>query len=273
MKKTLLWILIIISLAVILLRFSDKIAEIFLGIKQISGITITSNPTEATVFLNDKEVGQTPFEDKNLDAGDYSIRIEKDKAVWRGRVKLISGTVTLVDRDIATDSASSAGEVLNLDKGKGLIVVSNPTGADIEIDGKAYGKTPTTVNIDTGSHNILVSHSGYLNRSIKADVLDNFNLTVAVDLALSEADLTSIATALTPVVTQTPEVVVKNTVSPNPGFLRVRDKPSAAGKEIAQVKPGEVLILLEEQGAWDKVRLSSGIEGFVSAAYVVKKQP
>ncbi len=268
MKKFLVWILIIISLAAILLRFSDKIAEIFLGVKQVSGLSVLSDPNEAKVFLNEKEVGQTPFEDKNLNAGDYSVRIEKGQAAWRGRVKLTSGAMTVVNRDIATDSASSAGEVLTLNKGKGLTIVSNPIEADIEIDGKNYGKTPITVNIDAGGHTILVSHTGYLNRSIRADVPDNFNLVASVDLALAEADLASIAT---PVITQTPEVVVKNTVSPNPGYLRVRDKPSAGGKEIAQAKQGEKLVLLEEQGSWDRVRLSNGVEGFVSSAYVQKQ--
>lgn len=267
MKKILVWILVLISLAVLLLRFSDKIAEIFLGLKQTGGLSISSEPQEAAVFLNEKETGKTPYEDKNLEVKDYTIKLEKGTASWQGRVKLTAGTMTMVNRDIASDSASSAGEVLTLNKGKGLTVISNPTEADVEIDGRSYGKTPVTVNIDTGGHMILISHTNYINRSIKADLPNNFNLTVSVDLAISEADLTAIAT---PVITQTPEVLVKQTPT---GFLRVRDKPSLNGKEITQVKPGDRLILLEEQGSWDRVRLSDGVEGFVSAAYVEKKNP
>lgn len=267
MKKILVWILVLISLAVLLLRFSDQIAEIFLGLKQTGGLSISSEPQEATVFLNEKEVGKTPFEDKNLEAKDYIIRLTKGAAFWQGRVKLTAGTMTMVNRDIASDSASSAGEILTLTKGKGLTVISNPTEADVEIDGKSYGKTPVTVNVDTGEHMILISHTNYLNRSIKADLPNNFNLTVSVDLAISEADLTAIAT---PVITQTPIVYVKQTPT---GFLRVRDKPSLNGKEITQVKPGDRLVLLEEQGSWDRVRLSDGTEGFVSAVYVEKKNP
>ncbi len=265
-KKFLVWILIIISLIALLLRFSDKVAEIFLGVKKTSGISTFSEPTEAKVFLDGQEVGKTPYEDKSLEVKDYAVKIEKDKASWQGRVKLTPGTVTIVNRDIATDSASSAGEVLTLDKGRGLTVISSPTEADVEIDGKSYGKTPVTLNIDTGEHTILVSHPNYLNRSIRADLPSNFNLTVSVDLALSEADLTTIAT---PVTTQTPEVTVKQTPT---GFLRVRDKPSLNGKEVAQVKPGDKLVLLEEQVDWDRVRLSSGSEGYVSSSYVEKKQ-
>ena len=88
-----------------------------------------------------------------------------------------------------------------------------------------------------------------------------------MDLALSEADLTTVAA---PVITQTPQVIVKETPT---GFLRVRDKASLSGKEIAQVKPGDSLILLEELTGWDRVRLSDGTEGFVSSTYVEKKTP
>lgn len=270
MKKFLVWLLVLLSLISLLLRFSDKAAEIFLGIRKTSGISVLSNPSEATVFLDGQEAGKTPFDNKNLDVKEYMVRLEKDQAFWQAKVKLTAGTVTIINRDIASDSASSAGETLTLDKGKGLTVVSNPSGADVEIDGKSYGKTPTTVNLSFGEHTILVSHANYLKRSIRAELPDNFNLTVSVDLALSEADLSAIST---PAITQTPEVVVKNTVLPNPGFLRVRDKPTTSGKEITQVKAGDTLILLEEQGGWDRVRLPSGTEGFVSSAYVEKKNP
>lgn len=265
MKKILIWFLVLISSVAILLRFSDNAAEIFLGIKQVSGISVLSEPAEATVFLNEKEVGTTPYEDKNLAVGDYVVKITKGKAAWQGRVKLTSGTVTVINRDLAEDLASSAGETLTLNRGKGMTIISNPTGAAVEIDGKPYGSTPITVNIEIGQHTILASHTNYLKRSIRADLPNNFNLTVSVNLALSEADLSS---NQTPVITITPEIVVKQTPT---GFLRVRDKASLNGKEIAQVKPGDSLILLEEQGSWDRVRLSNGTEGFVSSSYVEKK--
>lgn len=265
MKKIIISVLVFISLMALILRFSNKAAEFFLGIKQTSGISILSDPSEATVYLDGKEAGKTPFEDKSLAVGDYTFKLEKDNKAWQGKVKLTSGTVTVINRELSQDQTSSAGEVLTLDRGKGLTIISNPTDADVEIDGKLYGKTPLTVNIGAGEHTILISHSNYLKRSIRANLAENFNLTVAVDLALSEADLTAISTSI---ITQTPEVVVQETPT---GFLRVRDKPSLDGKEIAQVKVGDILILLEELSLWDRVRLSDGTEGFVSSIYVEKK--
>lgn len=267
MKKVLVWSLICLSILAILLRFSGKWAELLFGIKETSGISILSEPTGAIVYLNDKEVGQTPYEDKNLNVGDYAVKIEKEKAFWQGKVSLLSGVVTVVNRDLASDQASGAGELLTLDKGKGLTVVSNPTDATVEIDGKAYGKTPLAANIDTGEHNVLISHPNYLKRSIRINLPANYNLTLSSDLALSEADLTVITS---PVITQTLEVVVKSTPT---GFLRVREKPNLNGKEITQVKPGDKLVFLEESGGWSRIRLADGTEGYVSSVYVEKKSP
>lgn len=266
MKKMLLWILVLISAVALLFRFSDKAAQVFLGIKQTSGISILSDPAGATVYIDDKEVGKTPYDDKDLDVENYTVKLDKDGAAWQGKLKLTAGTVAVINRDLAQDQASSAGEILTLDKGKGLTIISNPDNALVEIDGKSYGKTPITLSMVPGEHTILVSHTNYLKRSIRASLPDNFNLTVWVDLALSEADLTTITT---PVITQTPEVLVKQTPT---GFLRVRDKPSLTGKEVGKVNPGDKLILLEEQAGWDRVRLSDGTEGYVSSQYVEKKK-
>jgi hypothetical protein len=265
MKKFIVWFLLLISFTALILRFSDKLAEVFFGIKPTSGISVLSAPSDAIVYLDGKEVGKTPYEEKKLEVREYLVKIEKNGALWQGKIKLNSGTMTVVNRDIATDSASSAGESISLEQGRGLTVVSQPSESEVEIDGKSFGKTPLTVDIEPGGHNITVSRQGYFNRSIRANLPDNFKMIVVADLALSEADLTTTQASVT---TQTPELLVKNTPT---GFLRVRDKASLAGREITQVKPGDSLILLEELGSWDRVRLSDGTEGFVSSAYVEKK--
>lgn len=255
------------SVVVLLIRYSGKIEEVLLNIKQKSGISVLSTPGEASVFLDGKQVGKTPFEDKNLDVKQYSVKLDKDGATWQGNVKLTSGTMTIINRDLAKDQAYSSGEILSLDRGRGITIISNPSDSEVEIDGKGLGKTPVSINLTAGEHTVLVSHTNYLKRSIKAILPENFNLTVSVDLALSEADLTTISA---PVISQTPEVVVKQTPT---GFLRVRDRASLLGKEIARVNINDKLILLEELGGWDRVKLADGTEGFVSSAYVEKVNP
>lgn len=264
MKKVIIWILVFFSLIALILRFSSRAAEFFLGIKQESGISVLSEPSDATVFLDGTEVGKTPFEDKSLEVRDYTVKLEKDGASWQGKIKLTGGTVTIINRDLAKD-LPSAGEILTLEAGHGITIISNPAASDVEIDGRAFGKTPVTLDIENGEHTILVSHANFLKRSIRANLPNNFNLTISADLALSEADLTTIST---PTINQTLEVIVKQTPT---GYLRVRDKPTLNGKEITRIKPGDKLVLLEEAGEWDRVRLPDNTEGYVSSVYVEKQ--
>ena len=263
MKKIIVYTLIIISVLILMLRSSSLIVDL-LGIKQKSGISITSTPADATVFLNNQEVGKTPFEAKDLDVLEYNIKLQKDQASWQGNVKLNGGTVAIINRDLANDIPSSAGEVLTLKKGQGITLISNPKDSKVTVDGSEVGISPLSIDLKSGEHTIIIDHPNYIKRSIRINLPDGYNLTIVVDLAISEADLSTVST---PVIKTTPEVKVLDTPT---GFLRVRDKPSLLGKEVAQVKPGDVLILLEE-GAWDRVRLSDGVEGYVSSTYVEKK--
>lgn len=267
MKKILFFILIMFSLLILIIRFTPRFTEIFLGTKPHSGISVMSNPKEATVFLDNQEIGKTPYENKELTSKEYLVKIEKDTLIWQGKIKLTPGTLTVINRELSKDSSSSAGEILTLEKGRGIIVISNPSEAEIEIDGKSYGKTPISINLKSGEHTILINRPNYLKRSIKATLPEGYSLTISADLAISEVDLTNIST---PIITQTEEVIVTDTPT---GFLRVRDQPSTQGKVITQVKPGDILILLEELSDWNRVRLSDGTEGYVSSAYTEKSNP
>lgn len=265
MKKILLLILIFICLVILAFRFTNLSLNALLGVKEKAGIRVLSSPPGAQVLINGKVVGETPFEDSELTELSYEIKLVSERGSWQGKVRLNPGTLTVINRDLSPDSATSSGEILSLEKGHGATIVSFPSEAEVEIDAVAFGKTPTLVSIDPGEHTFVLKKTNFLPRSIKAAIPSGFNLTLSVDLALSEADLTTVST---PAITETPKLVVKNTPT---GFLRVRDKPSLAGKEIAQVKPGAELVLLEELQGWDRVRLEDGKEGYVSVSYVEKK--
>ena len=264
MKKIVLIIIVFVSIVFILLRFMPILISQYLGIETKAGVKILSQPQQSAVFINNEEVGKTPYEDADLSAGEYNIRIQNSDFLWQGVVKLNAGTITIVNRDLSKDPISSAGEILTLEKGKGVTIVSKPVAAEVEINGKNHGQTPISLDLSSAEHTINLSHTNYLNRSIRAFVPENYKLVINADLAISEADLSSINT---PTITQTAEVLVKNTPT---GFLRVRDKPSLNGLEIGRVNPGEKLILLEELSGWVRIRMANEKEGYVSSAYISK---
>jgi hypothetical protein len=262
-KKILFSLLVLISIVFLIIRFGFEPLSGFLNLKPKAGIRVLSTPEEASVILDGISVGKTPFEDSNLENREYAVMVSTPEATWSGKVKLDGGTLTVINRDLASDNTASAGEILTLEKGKGATVISNPP-SSVEVDGKVYGQTPILVNIGSGEHTFVLSKDGFLKRSIKALVPEGFNLTLNVDLSLAEAD----ARGFSPKIQTTPILIVRPTPT---GFLRVRDKPSVGGLEVALVKPGDELTLIEELPSWDKIRTTDGKVGYVSSVYVTKK--
>ena len=272
MRKVLVIILVFLSVVLLILRFGSKPLMEVLGIKERAGLRIEANKG-VKVVINDKEVGETPFQNEDLEVGEYHILLKDSESsssatLWQGFVELNQGTLTVVNRDLAEDMSSSSGEVITLEKGVGAVIVSNPPGAQVLVDGKDEGLTPLYLsNLSAGEHQFIINKTNFLKRSIRATAVSDFKLSLVVDLAITEADLTKLQT--TPL-QSTQMVVIKNTPT---GFLRVRETASANAKEVAQLKPGESVVLLEELANWYRIRLADNKEGYIASQYAEKKSP
>lgn len=264
MKKKIFIFLLILSVLALILRFGVPLIANFWQDQTKSGLKIISTP-ESDVFIDDKEMGRTPYENNDLKVGEYKIKLQARESVWQGMIPTTIGTVSILNRDLAPSIASSSGEALILKKGKGVFLTSTPTNAEVEIEGKIYGNTPLLISdLAPSEYVFLFSHPGYSKRQIKAVLPPQMQLNINTDLAVAEVDLG--VNSNIPKVSSEVKVVVKQTPT---GFLRVRDKPSTAGKELTRVSAGESLILLEE-GTWDKVRTEGGTIGYVSGVYITK---
>ncbi len=62
-------------------------------------------------------------------------------------------------------------------------VISDPVGAEIELDGVYYGNTPGLIKLPTGLHTITVRHAGYEIWKRTLNIGPGSNLTVKADLA------------------------------------------------------------------------------------------
>lgn len=272
MRKVIVIILVFLSLVSLVIRFGAKPLGQVLGARDRAGIRIEASK-KSKVFINDKELGTTPYQDEGLASGSYLISLKSPdegtssaKIFWQGYAKLNSGTLTVVNRDIADLQNGSSGEIISLEKGDGVTIVSTPTEAEVIIDGKSRGRTPLAVNdLTPGEHQFIVSRDNYLKRSIRATVVEGFNLVLTIELAIAEADLTKLPTVPSLV---TNIVIVKATPT---GFLRVRKTATINGEEVTKVNPGDELTLLEEIPNWNRVRTKDGKEGYVSSLYTQKK--
>jgi len=104
-------------------------------------VTVTSEPEEADVFIDEEHVGATPTE-AHLAPGPHTIRIVRNGfRPWRESIDPSETTAlspTLAPLELGT-----------------LVVESTPDGASVLLDGDYRGVTPATIrHVEAGSHSV-----------------------------------------------------------------------------------------------------------------------
>ena len=241
--------------------------------RALSALSVSSVPT-ARVFVNGEDRGRTPFYEEQLKSGDYTIKITTDGQEWSGKIRLNPGVLTVVNRELADNEASQSGEIITMDKGRGLAIISNPSQAEVRVDGQVKGTTPLVIeDINAGDHTVVLKAEGFLERMVKVRVRENYKLTINMQLAAQALPLTppqpEVPLSPAPSVEPSgPHIIVKETGTTF--GLHVRSGPGLGHPVIEDIKPGEKYPILGEEKGWVNIRLSDGREGWVSGRYVTK---
>ena len=293
MKK----LLILLSSTLLLAGCTPK--DLF--VKPPAGLDIATSPT-ATVFLNDANKGNTPYSDKNLKPGTYTVKLVPDPssgfAPYETKLTLTSKASTVISHNFAASDTDASGYSLELQEDPSgqtfLSVISDPDTVSVTIDGKPSGFTPLSKLTTTpGSHSLVVTSPGYTQQELSVNSVKGYNLIVNFKLAGTTITLTPTSPAtnsasLVPVspspsskpsltkqataasesaaVVAKPYVVVGDTGT---GWLRVRSDSSGTSTELGKAMTGEKLPYLGEttDSGWFKIQFE-GNPGWVSGRYV-----
>ena len=207
-------------------------------------ISIKSEPTNATIYLDGDEIGITPQNITDLKPGKYTVEVGMDRyEVWSECVDVVPNkTITLK-------------ATLQLRTGS-IMIESVPTKARIYLDGKEAGVTPETLrSIVPGTHKV----------EIKMDGLEIWREIVEI-----EADK---------------ESTLKAVLQLKPGSINIKSEPTNAtmyldGKEIGttpatitDLMPGEYKLELKMDGydVWgESINVETDIEVTLTATLQLK---
>jgi hypothetical protein len=168
-------------------------------------IEITSAPSGAEIELDGSFVGSTPST-IGVAAGDHIITIKKNGyRPWERKLKTNTGKVGIAADLEADTKREQKVEVADLPKTPTVIpaasettgtgttetlgtisATSTPTGAEIYVDDSFVGKTPATLRLKPGQHNIRMFMKDYKNWSQLATVQAGSEVHLAP--ALEKAD-------------------------------------------------------------------------------------
>ncbi len=117
---------------------------------QYGTIEIVSNPSGVNVYLDGAYKGTTPTTLYNVPIGSHTVKLAKSG------YSDVSSTVT-----VSSGKTASVSKTLTAQTGS-ISVSSNPSGANVYLDGTSKGTTPITLhNVPIGSHTIKLAKSGY----------------------------------------------------------------------------------------------------------------
>jgi hypothetical protein len=240
----------------------------------VGALQVLSTPV-ALVYLNDEEYGQTPIK-AELKPGEYTVGLKSNGKTWGGRVKVNSGVLTVVNRELSENEEVQSGEVITLEQGQGLAVISNPGQAQVLVNGEERGTTPLLISeMAHGDQTVVLKSPGFIERMVKIRTRKDYKLTLAIKLArengLVSSPLPSVIPSSLPVLEPSgPHVIVLQTGTTF--GLHVRSGPGLGHPVIADVKPGEKYPILGEDKGWVNIRLADGQPGWVSSRYVTKEE-
>ena len=266
------------------------VKELF--VKSPAGLEITTTPT-STVFLNDENKGETPYSNKNMKPGNYTLKLVAiggdNFAPYELKLSLTSKASTIINHTFAQNDLDASGYTLQLQEdlsgGTFISVISDPDTVNVTLDDKPSGFTPLSkIAATPGSHSLLITSPGYLEQTLSVNVVKGYNLIVNFKLA-SEKITLSPPTEATPSASLSPTALTAPTASTvaadiiskpyvligdtGTGWLRVRKEASGSSDELGKADTGEKLKYLGESTelGWFKVEFE-GNPGWVSGKYV-----
>jgi len=258
-----------------------------------AALQISSTPN-TRVFLNDTEVGITPFFDNSLNAEEYSVKlVPQDESAnlipWEGKVTLTANIVTSINYELGENQEKMSGKIITLErvgdlKSSSLSIVSQPE-VLVKVNGESKDYTPILLeNLEPKEYQITLNSPGFVEKEISAQTIAGYKLILSVKLARKDLEGISEATASGEEENQEEsqeedqEEEAKSTpsndlekpyvkiLSTDTGWLRVRSGPGISFEEIAKVKPEETYPYLEEENGWYKIEVENE-EGWISGTY------
>ena len=253
-------------------------------------LRIISEPPGASVYIDNTEIGKTPYTSSKLTEGDYDLRVENvNFEPQKARIRIQKGYTSNVAVKLFPMPVPST---INLYKGSdNLYDISsdnNQIVADTQTWTKAviYWNQTRGVNLEGVGLNKELVFDYYLD--YKGDIYNARGDLVTEPEAFDELrsaekgaylgrfsdgeGLTEMARealksfkSLPSMGNGEPKVRILPT---GLSWLRVRSEPSTGSSEIAKVDVGQEYVLVEDGVEWVKIKVTETVQGWVSKRYV-----
>jgi len=166
-----------------------------------AALSIHTDPEGGSVFINDQAVGETPLTDVAVKAGDLTLHIVKTGFLPLDTALAVTAGETPVFRFVLTPDLT-AGVDPDTTQGRlnpdpparvdpdttqqtlgTLVVLSNPSGADVYLDNRRLGRTPYTArNVEAATYTVILRKSGHQDYETRLTIVPQQRKRLEADL-------------------------------------------------------------------------------------------
>ena len=235
--------------------YAGSRSDVYCPLTQIvssGGLYITSNPSNAMIYLDGSYRGRTPLSLNNLATGEHNVELDLSGYYdWKSTANVPNGGTQTVSATMNPIPVSNTGWIY---------ISSSPGGATVFIDGNNVGQTPTSGalkpnGVMAGAHSVKLQMNGYNDYTTSVNVIPN-------------------------TVSQVSAVLVPVGAAPSTGKLTVSSTPSGANVYLdngfrgvspltmTDVTAGPHTLLIQMSGYTDyvsTVQVNSGATNTVAA--------
>ncbi len=133
-------------------------------------LSVTSDPPGAMVYINESLSGSTPYQNSDIQPGSYRVKVAMD-----GYEDYTEAVSIRTDREDKVDVKLSAAV--------GMVLASDPPGAEVFVDGKDLGPAPLTgAKIKVGERKLKIKRPGFQDYDTTLMVMEKQNLNLTATL-------------------------------------------------------------------------------------------
>jgi len=264
-----------------------------------SGLQVITHDVKASLFLNDMYLDKTPYINREIIPGEYTLRLEPDDdqlEAYELPLSLNQGVLTVVMWKPGSTAESSGGVVYELEKIDNkdqaeLSFVSVPDGAIIKLDDREQDFAPLVYkNLEPGTHTFEARLPSFEAQQNTINLVAGYKLKVWIKLSQADSatqpsqnneeqktasDSAQTATDSAQVASPSAQVKIKKTnfFQDNKEVLRVRSEADLNSAEAGFVLAEESYEFLgEEKNNWYKIKFTDALDtqqkqGWVSSQY------
>ncbi len=244
-----------------------------------TGITVISQPTGATITLDGEDLGKTPFSTNKPTAGDYTITVAlKGYESQTIRVKVIDGYNLNISVKLFPIPIPVTARKFENSQNLWDLTINNEVIAGAPDRAKAVNywlDTRPNQGLEVKHFDYFLDYRGTIYDAQGNSVTDEDTIMELAKNAKAGAYLGygQPGNGLSQEARKTYEKYFGNIkqakiLPTGLGWLRVREEPSRAGKELGKATVGKQYAVIEEKNGWVKIQLNSETQGWVAGQYV-----